>query len=210
MAEARARRRIATSLHDIIGQDLALARIKLGLLSKKLHENEDRELLKSAHKLMNKVIKGVRSLTHLIHPPILQSSGLEAAMQWLARQMGEEYGLAVEFRDDHREKPISREMQTHLYFAVRELLINVVKHAGTNRASVSLFRENGAYHIVVEDWGAGFNANNGIDKKAESNGFGLFNIRRRTMYFGGILEIDSSPGNGTRVTIKLPLESDED
>ncbi len=209
MAEERERRRIATSLHDIIGQDLALARIKLGLLSKKLHANEDRELLKSAHKLMNRVIKGVRSLTHLIHPPILQSSGLEAAMQWLARQMGEEYGLAVEFRDDHQDKPISREMQTHLYFAVRELLINVVKHAGTNRASVSLFRENGAYHIVVEDWGAGFIANNGIDKKAESDGFGLFNIRRRTMYFGGILKIDSSPGNGTRVTIKLPLESDE-
>ncbi len=209
MAEEQERRRIATSLHDIIGQDLALARIKLGLLSKKLHANQDRELLENAHKLMNRVIKGVRSLTHLIHPPILQSSGLEAATQWLARQMGEEYGLAVELRDDHREKPISREIQTHLYFAVRELLINVVKHAGTNRASVSLFRENGVYHIVVEDWGTGFNANNGIDKKAEFDGFGLFNIRRRTMYFGGILEIDSSPSNGTRVTIKLPLESDE-
>lgn len=209
MAEERERRRIATSLHDIIGQDLALARIKLGLLSKKPHANEDRELLKNAHDLMNRVIKGVRSLTRLIHPPILQSSGLEAAMQWLARQMGEEYGLAVEFRDDHREKPISREMQTDLYFAVRELLINVVKHAGTNRASLSLSRENGAYHIVVEDWGKGFNAHNGIDKQAESDGFGLFNIRRRIMFFGGILEIDSSPGSGTRVTIKLPLEGDD-
>lgn len=209
MAEERERRRIATSLHDIIGQDLALARIKLGLLSKKLHANEDRELLKNAHKLMNRVIKGVRSLTRLIHPPILQSSGLEAALQWLARQMGEEYGLAVEFRDDLRETPISREMQTDLYFAVRELLINVVKHAGTKRASLSLFRENGAYHIVVEDWGKGFNAHNGIDKQTESDGFGLFNIRRRIMHFGGILEIDSSPGSGTRMTIKVPLESDE-
>ncbi len=209
MAEERERQRIATNLHDIIGQDLALARIKLGLLSKEHHANETRELLKNAHDLVNRVIKGVRSLTRLIHPPILQSSGLEAALQWLARQMGEEYGLAVEFRDDHHEKPISREMQTHLYFAVRELLINVVKHAGTNIASVSLFRENGAYHIVVEDWGAGYNANNGIEKKAESDGFGLFNIRRRTMYFGGTLEIVSFPGNGTRVTIQLPLESDE-
>jgi len=205
MAEERERRRIAADLHDIVGQDLALARIKLGLLSKKLRSNEDRELLNNAHELMNKVIKGVRSLTHLIHPPILQSSGLEAALQWLARQMGEEYGLVVEFWDDHQVKPISREAQTELYFAVRELLINVVKHAGTNRASVSLFRENGAYHIVIEDWGMGFIADNGINQQADSGGFGLFNIRRRIMHFGGVLEMDASPGNGTRATLKMPL-----
>lgn len=205
MAEERERRRIAANLHDIVGQDLALARIKLGLLSKKLRAHEERELLEDAHKLMNGVIKSVRSLTHLVNPPILQSSGLEAALQWLGRQMGAEYGLMVEFRDDQQEKPLCRKVHADLYFAVRELLINVVKHAGTKSATVSVFRTNDTYTIVVEDKGCGFAVDTSMWNPAGSEGFGLFNIKRKTLYLGGALEMESSPGNGARMTIKMPL-----
>lgn len=204
LAEERERRRIATELHDTIGQDLALARIKLGTIAKSHLRDEEAAIIDTTREMLGGMIQRVRHLTHMISPPILESGGLEAALKWLGRQMETDYGLRVAFADDMGEKPLTEEIRSVLYYAVRELLINVVKHAGTGSARVTVGREGARIVIKVEDDGAGFDPD-AIEESLtrEQGGFGLFNVRRRIIHLGGTFEVESSPGAGTCVTIGM-------
>ncbi len=206
LAEERERRSIAANLHDNIGQDLALARIKLGMLSKATLSDDEAEILTTAREMIDGVIKSVRCLTHLISPPILEIAGLAAALKWLGRQMETDFGLRVLFKDDLKEKVVAKEIRSELYFSTRELLINIAKHAETDNARVSVGLEKGSIVIRVEDDGIGFDPD-AIEKSLtrKGGGFGLFNIRRRIIHLGGLFEVESSPGSGTCVTIAMPL-----
>ncbi|MFA7405627.1 MAG: response regulator [Pelobacteraceae bacterium] len=206
LTEDRERRHIATSLHDNIGQDLTLARIKLGMLAREPLTDGGAKLLSDAREIIDGIISSVRSLTHRISPPILESASLETALKWLGRQLETDYNLQVFFIDDQCEKIVPREIRSELFFAVRELLINVAKHAKTDCARITAGRENDCIVIRVEDDGIGFDPNL-IEANFTGNGggFGLFNIRRRIIYLGGTFEIGSTAGSGTRVTIGMPL-----
>lgn len=207
LAEDRERRRIAASLHDNIGQDLTLARIKLGMLAKGTLKGDEANLLGDARELIDGIISSVRSLTHQISPSILESASLETALKWLGRQVETDYNLRVLFNDDLSEKVVSKEIRSELYFASRELLINVAKHAKADSAQIAIGRENDRIIIRVEDDGIGFDPDfiEG-NLTRNSSGFGLFNIRRRIIYLGGSFEIESAHGAGTRVTIGMPME----
>ncbi|MDD2853594.1 MAG: response regulator [Desulfuromonadaceae bacterium] len=208
LAEDRERRRIATTLHDSIGQDLALARIKLGMLAKASLSGKEAKILDDAREIIDATIKSVRSITHRISPPILENAGLEAALKWLGRQMESDYNLHVLFTDDLSEKSASKDVNAELYYAARELLINVAKHAETGSARISISRADNCIVITVEDNGIGFHPDTIEENSArEGGGFGHFNIRRRIIYLGGSFEVDSSPGTGTRVTIRMPLKT---
>lgn len=210
IAGDRERRRIATNLHDTIGQDLALTRIKLGMLAKASLTDKEAAILGNARDIVNNAIKNVRHLTHLVSPPILESAGLEVALKWLGIQMETDYGLQVLFEDDLSEKAVSREVCTELYFTTRELLINIAKHAETVTACVKIRRNDNCIVITVEDNGAGFNPDCiEADHFKEGSGFGLFNIRRRLIHLGGTFELKSSPRNGTMVTIGMPLNESQ-
>jgi signal transduction histidine kinase len=209
MAEERERRRIATNLHDTIGQDLALTRINLGVLAKASLMAKESKILDNTREILNRAIKKVRNLTHLISPPILESAGLEAALKWLGIQMETDYALRVQFTDDLREKTVAREIQTELYFAARELLINITKHAKTENARISVSRENNTVIIRISDDGIGFACDAMESNLIKENCFGIFNIRRRIIYLGGSFDIISAPGSGTSVTIGMPLKRDE-
>ncbi|ABQ26957.1 PAS/PAC sensor signal transduction histidine kinase [Geotalea uraniireducens Rf4] len=211
LAEERERRRIAAELHDNIGQDLVLARIKLGMLAKMPLTDEEAGILGNTREILGGMIQRVRFLTHMISPPILESGGLEAALKWLGRQMETDYGLRVSFVDDTSEKPLTEEMRSVLYHAVRELLINVAKHAESDTALVAVGRECGRIVIRVEDDGIGFDPD-AIEESLtrKGGGFGLFNIRRRIIHLGGAFDVESSPGAGTCVTIGMPLTKNND
>lgn len=211
LAEDRERRRIATTLHDSIGQDLALARIKLGMLAKASLSGKEAKILDDARNIIDVTIKSVRSITHRISPPILENASLEASLKWLGRQMESDYNLRVLFMDDLSEKSASKDVNAELYYAARELLINVVKHAETDCARISISRAEEYIVIKVEDDGVGFDPNIIVENSArDGGGFGHFNIRRRIIYLGGSFEVDSSPGTGTRVTIRMPLAKNND
>ncbi|GAM10777.1 oxygen sensor histidine kinase NreB [Geobacter sp. OR-1] len=201
MTEERERRRIATDLHDNIGQSLTLARIKLGVLAKSIPDI----LIDETRGLLDGVIRDVRALTHRISPPILESGSLETALKWLGRQIETDYGIMVRFSDDSSARTMPAELRSVLYHAVRELLINIAKHSQAETASLSVSCENSDYVIKVEDKGIGFDLDT-IDENlaVDEGGFGLFNIRRRIHYLGGKLEITSAPGEGVRVTIRIP------
>lgn len=205
LTEERERRRIATMLHDHIGQTLAIVKIKLGaLLGVKTGPtfaddlNEIREHLELA-------IQYVRSLTFELSPPILYELGLEAALEWLAEQIHEQHGIQYEFENDMEEKPVSEEIRVFLFTAVRELLVNVAKHANASKVKITVRRVNNNMSIHVADNGIGFNASKMNYYLEENKGFGLFSIRERLTHLGGQVEIRSQKGRGTRVILSVPL-----
>jgi PAS domain S-box-containing protein len=203
-AENRERKQLATVLHDHLQQLLVGA--KLGLeLTKRMTDNG--ELLNSlAHVdgLLDESIKASKSLTLELSPPILHEAGLVAAIEWLSRWMAEKHSLVVEVIADGEIEPDTQGVSMLLFESVRELLFNVVKHAGVKKAQVSVTRSADEVRITVADQGCGFDAET-VGRSGPKAGFGLFSVKERLSLIGGRVEVDSTRGLGTRVTLITPL-----
>lgn len=209
LAEERERRRIATEVHDHIGQNLAFAKIRLGSLAASSRSEKVKEEVKQISHLVDEAIEDTRSLVSELGSPILYELGFVPAADWLAQQMRNRHRVEVDFKDDGEPKPLSDDVQVLLFQALRELLANVLRHARANRAKVSIVRSEGQIRVEVEDHGIGFNPSEigpGVDQGGR---FGLFSIRERLEPLGGHMEVDSKPGQGTRVTLTAPLRPRE-
>ena len=202
LSEERERRRIATNLHDRIGQSLAFARLTLASL-------EQGGPIKQVRELIEQAIVDTRSLTFELSPPVLYELGLVPALEWLARNIQEEHAIQTRFHDDGQPKPLDENFRVVLFHAVRELLVNVVKHARATHVRVLLRREADALRIIVEDDGVGFEVSRVAPRTDTVRTFGLFNIRERVEYLGGRVKIRSEPGAGSRVTLMAPLKIGE-
>lgn len=200
LSEERERRRIASNLHDRIGQTLAFARLKLGTLAQRMEPKAVEEL----RQLIEQAIGDTRSLTVELSPPVLYELGLVAALEWLARKIQQEHGIRTRFHDDGQPKPLDDNFRVVLFQAVRELLVNVVKHARASHAQVLIRRDADALRIIIEDDGAGFNPGL-VTANPDTRSFGLFHIRERLEYLGGRMKLRSEIGRGTRVTLIAPL-----
>jgi len=207
LLEERERRKIASDLHDHIGQTLALSKIKLGELRGSVFPSLVKPL-GEIHELIEQTIRYTRSLTFELSPPILYELGFEAALEWLAEQIEEKHGISVDFEDDLQPKPIGKEMRILLFKAVGELLMNVIKHARAQKAKMAIQREGSNIRITVEDDGIGFYMPE-ANQSAGVRGFGLFSIRERLRHFGGSLQIQSGPRRGTLITLLAPIKPKE-
>jgi two-component system, NarL family, sensor histidine kinase UhpB len=205
LAEERERIRIASELHDQIGQSLILARIKMAQLKNLQHSEEFESVSTVVSDLLDKVIQNVRSMTVQISPPLLVAAGLEASLEFLSRQMLTDYDLKVEFYDDRSEKPLSEELRFVLYQIARELLINVAKHANADMAWLSICRKNERLLLCVEDRGKGFNSDDSLLNGPSSCSFGLFNIQQRVEHLGGMMSVWSKVGHGAAIEVEMPL-----
>ncbi|MCX5719401.1 MAG: ATP-binding protein [Nitrospirae bacterium] len=145
-----------------------------------------------------------------LSPPILYELGIEAAVEWLAEQIKEQHNIMVEFEDDNQSKPLDDDIRVLLFQAVRELLVNVVKHSQAHKAKVSVQKDGGNIRIHVEDNGIGFDSSKIYSYSDRTRGFGLFSIRERLDYLGGYFTIASEPGYGTRVTLGAPLKNNKE
>ena len=203
LAEQEERRRLAADLHDDAGQLLALASLKLRAL-RSAPEAGRAAATRELEELLGEVHQRISSLSFQLSPPLLYDVGLGAATEWLVEDLKRRYGLAVQFSD---EAEVVNEMdettRALLFRALRELLINVAKHAGVVEARVRIRRETGGIRVEVQDKGAGF------DPEAGPHGFGLLAIRERVQHLGGSIEVRSVVGAGTRVVIRLPSLRDE-
>lgn len=201
LTEQRERRRLATDLHDYLAQLLVLARLKLGQAQPKITEGAASTLLLQAEDALKQALTYTRTLVADLSPPVLREFGLPAALTWLGDHMlPHGLSVAVTIGKDCRQLP--EDQAVLLFQSVRELLMNVSKHAGADRAIVSLsMAADGTLRVVVEDAGKGFDA---AAADRPSDQFGLFSIRERMQVMGGTLEVDSSPGRGTKATLILP------
>jgi CheY-like chemotaxis protein/anti-sigma regulatory factor (Ser/Thr protein kinase) len=147
-----------------------------------------------------------RSLNFELFPPMLQHSGLPAALTWLANWTRDKYKLDVEVVADPRADSARKDVRTLLFESVREVLFNAVKHAEADRARLELALDaDDQLCITVTDQGIGFDPAALDDRsKAGELGWGLFSIRERLTLLGGRFDVDSAPGRGTRVRLVAP------
>jgi PAS domain S-box-containing protein len=207
LAEERERRRIATTLHDHIGQILAVSKIKLGVLLDLAKTSVFVENLREIREYVEQAIQYTRSLTFELSPPILYDLGLEAALEWLGEQIEEQHAIHCEFEADSHAKPVSDEVRVFLFTAVRELLVNVAKHANARKVKVTVRKIEDNLSIHVADDGIGFNAAKMNFYLDENKGFGLFSIRERLHHLGGLAEVKSQRARGTRIVLTAPLKT---
>ena len=207
--EERERRRLATVLHDHIAQLLVVAKGKFEKLQESTLYRSVAKPMEEIRRLIEESIRYTRSLVFELSPPILYELGFEPAMEWLAEHMQKQYGLVVVVEDDERPKPLENEARVLLFRAVRELLFNVLKHSQASGARVRMQRAGEHLEVIVEDNGVGFAPDQPGGASGKIEGFGLFSIRERLNYFGGRMEIKSTPGEVTRIILSLPLRPDK-
>lgn len=206
LVEERQRRCIATELNDYIGQTLYYCKNKMGVFNELVSSTELKTSAAEIADLIDQTIEYAKSLTFQLGTPLLYEEGLESALKWLGYQFQKQLGLIFHFKDDQKPKPLSDETSVLLYQAVRELMINVTRHAKARNVKVSLQRDYKNVQIDIEDDGIGFDASHIDSHTSKSGGFGLFTIHERLKYLGGHFKIDSKTGFGTHATLTVPLK----
>lgn len=206
-AEDRERARIASLLHDDLQQTLAGIKVHIDMASRRSDGDAFvAERLETAVMLIEQAIERSRSLSHELSPPMLRTRGLVPALQMLAGETERMRGLRVAIEPTGEPFELSELAALVAYRAVQELLFNIVKHAGVEEATIRVSATPEGLRLVVRDHGRGFDMDEVFAGDTPS-GLGLVSIRERIEAIGGALEIDSTPGEGSRFTVVLPPEA---
>ncbi|WP_412070037.1 chemotaxis protein CheB [Rubrivirga sp. IMCC43871] len=201
-AEETERERIADLLHDDLQQTLFGVQVQAKLLADEIGDAEGpaTEFLGQVRAMLAQAIHSARTLSAEFSPPVASDEGFTSSLAWLAHRVEEAHGLtvAVEGPDD---LAIAPDLRVLLLRSLRELLFNVAKHAAVDHATIRLSEADGEVRVEVIDEGAGFDPS---DADRMRRGLGLESIRRRLSLAGGRIEVASTPGAGTRVTLTAP------
>ncbi len=213
LTEQRERKRLATDLHDYLAQLLVLVRLKLGQIRRTKSVAEDTaKLLQETEGVINEALAYTRTLVTQLSPPVLRDFGLPAALTWLSQQMlRQELSVSVTQRVPDA-LPLPEDQAVLLFQSVRELLLNVKKHAGTCEAMVIMERAQDELRVTVRDHGKGMSPDSAASdgpSSALSSQFGLFSINERMRAVGGRFECESMPGCGTIARLVLPLPAED-
>jgi two-component system CheB/CheR fusion protein len=202
--EEQERRNLAADLHDNLAQVLYVAKMKLSELRTVSELAAQNPLMQEIEMLMARANQAARSLSYQLSPPVLHELGLVPALEWLGEEMKRLYRLDVKVEDHSRGTPLGDRTGAALFRVVRELLVNVAKHAGVHRAHVTIRRKRDHVVISVVDHGVGFDTAIVHDPK-KNRGLGLFNVRERLDYLGGAMDIHSVIGKKTTVKLTMPV-----
>ena len=206
LAEQRERERISQLLHDELQQQLyALQMISHGLF-KRAETQQQQEELSELYTLAKTTLATTRTLVSELNPAVLKQGQLGEALLWLAEHMHRRHDLEVAVAGTQSCPPTPEALGILLFQCVHELLFNVVKHAHTDRAVLTLRGTPGHFQLEIWDEGRGFAADVLERAGPHQDGFGLQSVQRRLEPFGGVVTIASVPGNGTRVTLEVPLD----
>jgi PAS domain S-box-containing protein len=205
-AQEEEQRRIAQGLHDDVAQLLAACGVKLTLAGTEPREARRRALHEEVQALLRQASGKLQSLSFELYSSALRRVGLGPGLLELCEAMSRRYHMSFTLEGGDVVGKLEDDTETILFNSVRELLFNVVKHAGVQEASVSLSRTQERLRVVVEDCGRGF-PDGGIHRKGidVAQGLGLFAIQERLDSIGGTLRIESTPHVKTRVTVSVPL-----
>jgi PAS domain S-box-containing protein len=198
------RKRIARDLHDNLGQQLTGLRLNLDLLRKDCESRPELcERIDKTQGIARSIEAEVDFIAWEMRPAALDHLGLAKAVDNFAREWAKHYGIPIEFGEvgvgDSRLGP---DVEINLYRITQEALNNVMKHSGASRAGVLLERRDGHVVLIVEDDGKGFEPGRALDGE---RGMGLLSMKERAMQVGGALEIESAPGAGTTLYVRVPV-----
>jgi two-component system CheB/CheR fusion protein len=205
IAEQEERRRISQILHDDLQQRIFAVKMQTSMLRDAYQRGnpESAEVdFEQLEDLLEKSISITRSLSIDLSPAVLKGEGLADALVWLAAQMREQYGLQIKIQTNGISTHFEDTLRILLFQAAREVLFNIVKHAETSDAEISISKTDDEVHITISDQGQGFDAN-AISNDSHASG-GLMNIRHRLHLMGCDIEVQSVHGQGTRVVLHVP------
>jgi signal transduction histidine kinase len=198
------RRKIARDLHDSTGQMLAVLNINLSrLLGAKELSAESRALAVESSNLAGELSSQLRTVSYLLHPPLLDELGLESALQWLVDGFVKRSGIVVRMEISKNFGRLTPDMEIILFRIVQECLTNVHRHSGSKSAAIDLRRSTRSVTLNIADQGRNFSA----DHTKVRPGTGLLGMRERVRQFGGWLNVDFSK-EGTTVTAEIPVSAD--
>ncbi len=206
LTEQRERKRLATELHDYLAQLMVIGRLKVGQARPKaLSDATLVMLIDEINDIFSKSLSYTRTLMSELSPPVLQDLGFLAALKWMSEQLSTQLSITVDIQLPPEPVIVSEDQALFLYRAVRELVLNVVKHAQTSQVTIALTLESSdVLHIYITDQGRGFDPV-AIDKRTPGEHFGLMSIRERMEAMGGSFQVESAPGRGTTLALGLPL-----
>jgi PAS domain S-box-containing protein len=201
------RREAARALHESAGQSLAALKMTLGRLKRAMIDDGDKaeELWKSAVELTEAAVREVRTVSYLMHPPLLDEAGLAAALRWYVTGFTDRSGIDVSLEVDDHVGRQSQEIETTVFRMVQEALTNVHRYSGSRKAWIRIMRSGGRIRAEVRDEGRGLQVDSKALTKAAPLGVGISGMRERVEQLGGAFELESAPGRGTTLRATLPL-----
>jgi len=201
----RERRRVAVELHDGVGQALAVAKMNAQTITSGDGSGAvDTEAAEQLVASLEHAIDCVRAITSELSPPLLHAFGLGAALERLAETFLHRYGVSCELTVDPRAGRLKNDAGVLLHRAATELLNNVQRHSGARSASLGVSLDGRTVVLRVQDHGHGFDSRKVLDEDNSHDRFGLFSIREEIALVGGSTTIESEPGVGTLVEVRVP------
>jgi PAS domain S-box-containing protein len=201
------RARIARDLHDDTAQRIAAHLVRLRLLEMASTEEDRKEHIQALREGLQGTSDSIRRIARGLRPPELSDAGLLPALQAHARRLQESHGLRVSIQGESPDRVLTPDGLLVTYRIVQEALTNVARHAGTDRARVELRVVNRVIEIDVSDEGQGFRPH---PVAADGRGLGLIGMQERASMLGGHLRVESRPGEGTRVCLRVPAQLDRE
>ena len=200
-AQEDERRVIARELHDEVGQALTAVKMQLAMARRNVTESQA-STIDEARSTTDAALQSVRQISRLLHPPMLEDTGLASTLDWYLKGFSERTGLPVEFVHSGLEERAAPEVETCLFRVVQEATTNISRHAGATSCRVYLQRLPASVVLTVEDNGAGFEPTSA--RSREEAGLGLLGIEERVNDARGTFRLESAAGQGTRITVELP------
>ena len=200
------RRHVARELHDSAGQTLTALGMSLGhvaQLAKKIHA---RTSLNETHQFVQQLSQEIRTMSYLLHPPLLDESGLPVALSWYAQGLAERSGLKINVDIPDELGRFPRQMELMIFRLVQECLTNIHRHSGSKTAGIAVWREDEQVFLEVQDQGKGIPADRLASIQSQGGGVGIRGMRERIHRFMGRMDIDSSNA-GTRITFRFPVHN---
>ena len=205
ISEEKQRREIANDLHDHVGQILASSRLQIAAIKESMGIKDILKKLSTISSGLHEAIGTTRNVIFELSPPQLNEMGLAAALSgWMNNEMTQ-YDIKYELTGDTSKLLINEEVRYLLFRCIRELLINVIKHAGATKVIINFKKKNNIISISVHDNGSGYAYNPDL-LNIKDTGFGLLSIKERIERIDGELLIDTAYGKGTNATLILPIK----
>jgi signal transduction histidine kinase len=200
------RRHLARELHESAGQSLASLKMTLGRLREAITDNPElvSELLDSAGQLADGAIREVRTVTYLLHPPLLDDAGLGPALRWYTKGFMERSGISTTLNVSEPFPRLRQDIETTVFRVVQEALTNVHRYSGSASAEIKLWHADSKLCVEIRDRGCGFPPAEEPSQQPTKLGVGISGMRERVKQLNGEFEISSVPGRGTTVHAVFP------
>lgn len=197
------RSKIAREIHDELGQQLTGLKMDISWLKRKMQHEDELVNTKfdDAIKLIAEAVKSIRHIVTELRPSIIDDLGMNAAFEWQIEDFAKRLGIPIEYQNDFDDAVVGPNISIGLFRILQESLTNIARHANAARINISIDRVEDMIRLIVQDDGVGFDTS----VKQAGRTFGLLGIKERTYMLKGICQIQSRPGDGTKISVQIPI-----